>query len=209
MLCCNLCFATSFDEDLVTNYSNVATGSVLSTSSNIATISTVSSTDSKSDVNNNTSRKSGGGGSGGGNHTSQNTIDTTKKNDRLNISVDANINVDNNIDSNSTKISGKSTLEELREISGYTEEEIYNEIASDEAFGNMLSDLMNELRPYLKDVIDIDVNVNGYYAFSSKEALSLIVKHPIKFLMAIYNYTIQSMKEIFNIAEENATVVTE
>lgn len=112
------------------------------------------------------------------------------------------------LESNNSDMDANRSIDALKEIAGYTsEEDIYNLMTEDEMVGNVLGDLMNELRPYLKDVIDKDISQNT--TFTSEEIMEIITKNPIKFLVAIYNYIIQSIKEIFNIAAENAIVVTE
>ena len=71
----------------------------------------------------------------------------------------------------------------------------------------MLNDLLHELKPYLKGVIDEDIT--DEYIFSTGETMRIISSNPLKFLTAIYNYVVQSIKEIFAIAEVNSELVTE
>lgn len=129
--------------------------------------------------------------------------------DNLNnsIEVDNINNVQDAENNDSIRINGRTSLDELKEAVGYTGDEDLSEMVDSAAVGNMLSDLMNELRPYLTDVISVDAD--GYYVFSSKEIINIIAKHPIKFLVAIYNYTVHMINETFKIATENAIVDVE
>ncbi len=196
VICCKLVYATNVvlvEEniyDIATN-NNIATSSIIATKSNIATVSNINK---NTDVqNNNTKKKSNGGGSSG-NFTSKDII----------------INGKSIFDTED--IVGNDIIDEdsydLKSIAGYDDSLSYKEIiGSDEVSKTMLNDLMLELRPYLTDVIDEDISDN--YIFSTGEITNIIVGHPVKFLTALYNYAVNSIKEVFAIAEENATVVTE
>ena len=66
---------------------------------------------------------------------------------------------------------------------------------------NMLNNLIQELRPFLKDVIDVKYDKN--YVFTTKEAIAILIRHPIKFLSAIYNYILYSLEDTLNIASKS------
>ena len=94
---------------------------------------------------------------------------------------------------------------DLKEIAGISVASLSEiNIDTNDVPETMLNDLMQELRPFLKEVID-----NKYEAghiFSNKEAISIISSNPLKFLGAICNYVTYSLKEIFSIASEYAVV---
>lgn len=94
---------------------------------------------------------------------------------------------------------------DLKEIVGYEVASISNiNFDTDELSNTMLNELIQELRPFLKDAIDSKYEVN--HVFTNKEALGIMGSHPIKFLGAIYNYVVYSLKEIFGVASDYAVV---
>lgn len=96
---------------------------------------------------------------------------------------------------------------DLRDIAGYkVATESLAILNSEEVTKSIINDLFIELKPYLKDVIEKDYDYER--ELTSKEINHIIFTHPIKFITSIYNYAINSIKEIFDIAEENAVVVT-
>lgn len=214
LVCCNISYATALVPENELGHTNFAITNNLSTNSNIATISTLSTISITNAISNtkNITRGSSGGGAGSGNYTRQNIIDATSNSDykdSLNNSIEVgnSNNVQDAENNDSIRINGRTSLDELKEAVGYTGDEDLSEMVDSAAVGNMLSDLMNELRPHLTDVISVDAD--GYYVFSSKEIINIIAKHPIKFLVAIYNYTVHMINETFKIATENAIVDVE
>lgn len=134
---------------------------------------------------------------------------TSMNSESTNNSVKIDVNISNNVNNNSTNISGSiNNSYNLKEIAGYkSDDEILDELDSDEIAKSMLNDLLHELKPYLKGVIDEDIT--DEYIFSTSETMRIISSNPLKFLTAIYNYVVQSIKEIFAIAEVNSELVTE
>ena len=79
-------------------------------------------------------------------------------------------------------------------------------INSDQEVKQMLNNLITELRPYLGDAISS--NISSDHIFTNKEAIGIIVMHPIKFLKAIVSYVSNTLQDTLNLASENAVVGT-
>lgn len=79
-------------------------------------------------------------------------------------------------------------------------------INSDQEVKQMLNNLITELRPYLGDAISS--NISSDHVFTDKEAIGIIVMHPIKFLKAIVSYVSNTLQDTLNLASENAVVGT-
>ena len=79
-------------------------------------------------------------------------------------------------------------------------------INSDQEVKQMLNNLITELRPYLGDAISS--NISSDHVFTNKEAIGIIVMHPIKFLKAIVSYVSNTLQDTLNLASENAVVGT-
>lgn len=104
---------------------------------------------------------------------------------------------------NNNEISVIEDLENIAEYNSVVDDAFIEKL--DKETNSLLLDLLNEMKPYLKNELNIYVDENNKN--SSKEVLSIIVRHPIKFLLAIYNYTINTLKETLAIAKDNADVV--
>lgn len=99
-------------------------------------------------------------------------------------------------------------LGDLRDLAGISvATDSFISLDEDEVAKNMLSDLITELRPFLSEVIDDSVDKD--HTFTASEALKIMASNPIKFLTALYNYVVYSIKEVFSIAEEYSTVDVE
>ncbi len=99
-------------------------------------------------------------------------------------------------------------LGELRDVAGISiATDSFISLNEEEVVNNMLSDLIIELRPFLSDVIDDSIDKN--HTFTTSEALKIMTSNPLKFLTALYNYVVYSIKEVFSIAEEYSTVDVE
>lgn len=102
-------------------------------------------------------------------------------------------------------ISSLKGIYNINEIAGYSVASLSSaDFIDDDIEETILSDLISEIRPFLNEVIDKNIEQN--HKFSSDEVKDIIIKHPIKFITSIYNYAVFSIKNVFNIAEKYAHV---
>jgi len=99
---------------------------------------------------------------------------------------------------------GINDISDLKNVSISTESIAL--INSDQEVKQMLNNLITELRPYLGDAISS--NISSDHVFTNKEAIGIIVMHPIKFLKAIVSYVSNTLQDTLNLASENAEVGT-